>query len=437
MKVTRYAILLLLLIALSSAALADTISGTVKNGTTGKLASGVEMVLMNLSQGGMDEGGRTQTDAQGRFSFSVAGPAQPHLVRAIYQGVTYHKQLPPGTNTADIEVFEATRKTAGLGASVQVMRVQATRDTLQVVELYAVKNDTEPKRTINADQTFSITLPEGAQIDESVAQAPGGMPIQAAAVPDGKQKGRYYYVFPLRPGETRFQLAYHLPYSGSATLQVKPPQALEHFVVLTPKAMTFTPTDAARFQAMGEEDGAITQVATSVKAGETLAFKVAGTGEFPREQQGGDEQAAAASGGGAGDDNRPGGGLGLPSDAPDPLRQYRWYILGAIALGLGATAFFALRRPLAPAAPVVSPAARAPQTRPAEARVRTAPLSAGGNGGATQTLLMAALKEELFQLEVDRQQERISSEDYQKAKAALDVVIARAVQRGKPAAAKV
>ncbi len=437
MKATRYAILFLLLIALPSAALADKISGAVKNGTTGKPAGGVDMVLMNLSQGGMDEGGRTTTDAQGRFSFSVEGAAQPHLVRAIYQGVTYHKQLPPGTNTADIEVFEATRKTEGLGAGVQVMRVQASKDTLQVIELYAVKNGTEPKRTINADQTFSITLPEGAQIDESVAQAPGGMPIQAAAVPDGKQKGRYYYVFPLRPGETRFQLAYHLPYNGSATLQVKAPQALEHFVVTAPKAMTFTPSDAARFQAMDEEGGAITQVATNVKAGETLAFKVSGTGEFPREQQGGDEQAAAAPSGGAGDDNRPGGGLGTPSDAPDPLHQYRWYILGAIALGLVVTAFFALRRPLAPAAPAASPATRAPQTRLAQARARTAPLAAGNGGAPQATLLLAALKEELFQLEVDRQQERISPEDYQKAKAALDVVIARALQRGQPAAAKV
>jgi hypothetical protein len=37
------------------------------------------------------------------------------------------------------------------------------------------------------------------------------------------------------------------------------------------------------------------------------------------------------------------------------------------------------------------------------------------------------MKEELFQLELDRQQGRIASEEYERAKAALDETIRRAV----------
>ena len=46
-------------------------------------------------------------------------------------------------------------------------------------------------------------------------------------------------------------------------------------------------------------------------------------------------------------------------------------------------------------------------------------------------LLLEAMKEELFQLEIDRQQEKITPKEYEIAKAALDETIRRAVARGK------
>ena len=52
---------------------------------------------------------------------------------------------------------------------------------------------------------------------------------------------------------------------------------------------------------------------------------------------GGGSQAAAT-------DNRPGGGLGAPIDAPDPLHDYRVYILGAFALVLVMGGFYVVSR---------------------------------------------------------------------------------------------
>ena len=46
-------------------------------------------------------------------------------------------------------------------------------------------------------------------------------------------------------------------------------------------------------------------------------------------------------------------------------------------------------------------------------------------------LLLEAMKEELFQLEIDRQQGKLTPEEYSKAKAALDETIKRALARGK------
>jgi hypothetical protein len=47
-------------------------------------------------------------------------------------------------------------------------------------------------------------------------------------------------------------------------------------------------------------------------------------------------------------------------------------------------------------------------------------------------LLLEALKEELFQLEVEHKQGRISQPEYEKAKAALDQTLERALARSAP-----
>src|SRR5258708_23973821 len=54
-------------------------------------------------------------------------------------------------------------------------------------------------------------------------------------------------------------------------------------------------------------------------------------------------------------DNRPGGGLGVPIDAPDALQQYRWPILGGFALLLAIGGWVVTKRQ-----PVTSIAATSP-----------------------------------------------------------------------------
>jgi hypothetical protein len=62
---------------------AGTVHGTVKNGTTGKPAAGIEVILIQL-QGGMQPVANTKSDSNGEFTFDNAGlGAQPMLVRAV------------------------------------------------------------------------------------------------------------------------------------------------------------------------------------------------------------------------------------------------------------------------------------------------------------------------------------------------------------------
>jgi hypothetical protein len=306
------------------------------------------------------------------------------------------------------------------------MRMQAENGALQVVELVSVQNSSRPPRTLMADRTWQIYLPEGAQIDQGIAQSPGGMPVNTAPVPDSAQKGRYYYVFPIRPGETRFQVVYHLPYSGEATLKPRVVGKLEHFGVLLPKSMEFSPKAAGVFSPVPDQTNQSTlQVATGVTPDKDLTFRITGTGTLPAENEGGvgaGEQAQAQPGRDMpGRQQGPGGGLGNPEGTPDPLHQYRWAILGACVALFALGGFWVVTHSQAQAATSgAAVAAAVPDTAPTPKPAAAA---------ASPNLLLEALKEELFQLELDRQQGRISDAEYVTAKAALDKTLQRAISR--------
>lgn len=412
----------LLLAALSATALAAELAGTVRNATTGKPAAGDDVVLLAMA-GSMDELNRTQTDSQGRFRFTVDDAATPYLIRVIHQKVTYHKTAPPGTQSVEVDVYDSAAKVEGVRAIVDVLRFEADSSTLQVTELYGIQNNSQPPRTLMSDRTFEIYLPAGAQIQSSTAISGSGMPVNVAPVPTG-ENNRYAFIFPLRPGETRFQISYRLPYSGEADFQPRLAQPTEHLVVVVPPSMRFrSNAGEGAFQPMPGEGGANVQVATSANPGAEPGFHLSGVGVMPREAQaqgtgGAQPLAEGAQGGGSGEAGRasgPGGGLGRPIDTPDPLYEYRWQFLGGLALLLAMGAFFVWNRGTVASAPAASYSAT-PHAGFPPPRDRSA-------------VLLEALKEELFQLETERHQGKVSAAEYEKAKAALDQTIQRAVTR--------
>ena len=413
------------LLCLTAFASAQTITGTVTNGTTNKPAAGDDVVLLSLSQG-MQEAGRTQTDTKGHFTLKLDDAGSPHLIRAIHQGVTYHRMAPPGTTSVEVQVYDVAKKVEGLSVTADVMRFQAQGSELQGVRLFAVNNTSNPPRTEMNEPSFEFYLPDGAEVEQAMAMTAGGQPISSSAVPQ-KEKNRYGFIFPLRPGETQFQVVYHMPYSGTATINPRALYGAQHFVVMLPKTMQFKAGASTAFQAMQDpqQTEAIVEVASNTSVGQQLDYTISGTGLLS--QGGGEGQEAGRGGGpesaGGGEtarESRPGGGLGPPIDAPDPLQKYRWYILGGFALVLAAGAVYIARRSQGVAVPDFAAAeiaaverVPAPMPKPAD---RTA-------------VLLEALKEELFQLEVEHKQGRISQQEYEKAKAALDQTLERALKR--------
>src|SRR5207253_7902126 len=163
------------------------------------------------------------------------------------------------------------------------------------------------------------------------------------------------------------------------------------------------------------------EVAAGTQAGQTLSFKISGTGTLQAENLGG----AGEGPGAQSSEARPGGGLGPPIDAPDPLQKYRWYILGGFAAVLALGAFFIATRQQSSAARVGSAAAPADLQIPDPERPRVPRPVANGRSA----MLLEALKEELFQLEIEHKQGRISQQEYEKARAALDQTLERAIKR--------
>jgi hypothetical protein len=421
---------------LATLASAQTLTGTVKNGTTGKPSAGDEVVLLKLSQG-MEEAGRTKTDGNGKFSFKLDDAQAPHLVRAIHEDVTYHRMAPPGTTSVELEVYDAAKKVDGLEVVADILRLEAQQGKLVVVREFGVQNSSKPPRTQMNEHNLEFNIPEGAQVipDSATATTEGGNPLRSAPVPEDDKKLKYAFIFPLRPGLTRFEVAYQMSYTGSANLDPKSIYPLQHFVVMLPKSMQFTAAPATGYKLIDypSEPNAAVQVASNTTPGESLAFKVSGEGVLEQPQQDGQTQSGGNSGGGAGNaeasNNRPGGGLGPPIDAPDPLQKYRWWILGGFAAILVVGGVIVASRQQSAARAVrarVGAGALQPLEQPYDA---AEPMPVTSAAPRPASALLGALKEELFQLEVERRQGQISKEEYEKAKSALDQTLDRALKR--------
>ncbi len=396
---------------------ADSLTGTVTNRTTGKPAAGVTVTLVD-PMGGMAEVATVKSDAQGRFKLTAEAAKGPRLARAERGGVNYFHMITPGTASVELEVYDAAEKVEGIAGSADVLKMQSEGGNLQVAELFAITNQSAPPRTLAAKHTFEFVVPDGAQVDNASAQGPNGQPIPVTPEATG-EKNHYAFAYPLKPGETRFQVSYHLPYSGKASFTPRLTLDFEHYVLATPSAMMIAPANAKQYQTMKDQPGMNVQISLHAKKGDDLAFTLSGTGAFR-------EEAAADEGGGpamGAQDNRPGGGLGKPIDALDALAVTHWYtpwgilaILLILLIGGGIWTHENTRLEQMQVAVATA--------LPASANATTVnPATVGSDA------LMTGLKDELFQLELDRQQGKISPEEYASARSALEQTLQRAVQR--------
>lgn len=419
MKSTKLitAIFALGLLATGIAAHAAAVSGTVTDKTTGKPAAGDTVELLDV-QAAMGAVAHATTNGQGHYTLSTPG-AGPYLIRVTHQGAPYFIAAPQGGGPGDVSVFDVAQKVQGVFIEADIMEMETDAGgQLSVSERWLVHNTSTPPTTQWSKRSFEIVLPDGAQVTDTQAQRPSGLPTSLTLDPDGP-KGHYSFNFPIQPDDgdkdTQFQVSYTLPYS-SARLDFKPIVTLpaDNVAVILPKSMSITSSD---FKPVNSDPGVLTFLAKNAAPGKALAFTVSGTGSLPREQQGGQaDSGQQAPPQGA----QPGGGIGAPINTPNPLSKYTWWILGGLALILIMAAAFLLRKPAGAVA--VGPAQVAdPGQQPAAIYTSTP-----ANKNAA---LLSVLKDEMFEIESERIAGTLSSSEYAEQKAALEIVLKRALNK--------
>ncbi len=438
-KLTRLSLLTLSVAfpALAQEATLAPITGTVTNKTTGKMSAGDDVVLIQLKQG-MQESTRTKTDARGHYKLTVPDDGI-HLVRVTHDKANYFQPATPGTQTVNIDVYNAQPKLDGVKLGVQELHIEATDTELHIVEVLQVVNSSEPKQTQFGPGGFDFYLPADAHIERTGAVTDGGMPVPATAAPVG-DPGHYTFLFPIRPGETQFGIFYTVPYSKSLKYTPRLAENATTLAIVLPKSMKLQPGPSAPYGLTPTGGDTQTFIAQNVSPSQPLDFTLSGTGTLPKSSPAGNQNGpgpgagqgtaqgqaptAPESGGAAPnpDTTKFGGGRGTPLDPNadhDPWSKYKGWILGGLALLLAVAAGILLRRP----------PARSTDGDLAPPSVPPAPLPFPVAAATPSLQRHQALKEELYSLETDRLQKKISQEEYDSHKRALDLIMLRAISR--------
>jgi hypothetical protein len=424
--------LLFLVPAPFAVAQAGTVRGTVKNGTTGQAAAGVEVVLVQ-PMGGMQELAHAKSGAQGEFSFDNPNVgAQPLLVQADYHGVHYNAAVPPGNSSATVQldIYEPSKDPKTIEVPSHFVVFQPSGDTLKVAEEYQVENKSQPPQAyFRTNGTFDFALPEKAELQGVQAAGPAGMPL--TQLPIDKKNNRYSIAFAFRPGDNSVRYAYDLPYPDNAATVKIPTVYLGRVVFVAPPGLQVSGDGLA---AAGQEQGMNLYLRQDVPAGTLVAVNVSGTASANASTgaasgpQSREAQDAAAESGGA-----------TIQAVPGRLDSMKWPLLGGFVLVFGLFGYLLSRKTVvavaggevaAEALPAAKPGKK-PKTQAANTAVpTTATAQSGSNGAASMSEVDAAigtsldaLKESLFRLELRHQAGTITEEEYARERAKAEKVL--------------
>ena len=450
-----------LLFAFAAAAAAGTVTGVVHNGTDGKVAAGVDVILIQL-QGGMQPVVNTKSDATGAFKFDFpAIGQQPMLIRAVYHGVMFHQPLPPGRDKVDVTVYEPSADSKMVNVGSRVIVLQPNGENLLVGEEYALQNQSQPpKAFFNEKGDFAFQLPQGAQIGQVSSWGPSGMPVVQGTMDKGK--GKYAIAYAFQPGDNGVRFSYQLPYpSNHADLRLTSDYSVGRVMLVAPptvqiKSDGFTPA--------GNEQGFSLYTRDGVPAGFPFDVSVSGTAPPPQassQQQGNDQDPEVNS-----------RATAVVQALPNRLDSLRWIIIGgfaalfaigvlllwrqpALATAAGAgnvpvppTPSAGPRKRKLPAPPQASSVASAKMTpavptqaasaRPAapitSATAVAEPVAASASAASMESEVQTevetevqssldTLKDKLFRLELRRQAGTITEEDYARERGRTEQIL--------------
>ncbi|HKE29846.1 MAG TPA: hypothetical protein VKB88_46170 [Bryobacteraceae bacterium] len=308
------------------------ITGTVHNRTIGKPEAGATVTLYRFGQGGMAPVTSVTADAQGSFAIAQEPSSQgPSMLRVEIDGVTYNHIMPPGSRAqgVQLDVYNASKEQGSAKVTKHMILFQPGNGQMTVNETFLVRNPGKTTWADSANGTLPFYLPAGAGQVEMNGNAPDGMPVP---VPTDKtaKKDVYKAKFEIKPGETRFDLNYTVPYTEGAAYGGSIVSGDENTYLIAPAGVTL---DGSNLQDLGQEPRTKARIfglgATSYIV--KLSGQASGAGASP----------------GAAEDGAAGDGAPQIEEIMPRLYQKGKLIIG-LALGILALGFAMLYRASAP-----------------------------------------------------------------------------------------
>lgn len=270
------------LLLLAAASLHASMDGTVVNGTTGKPQAGVTITLVKPGAGGMQTLGTVVSGPDGKFVFEKDQPGGgPQLLQAVYNGVNYNKLMTPNipTSNVQLDVFEATKSASVARVAQHMMLVEPTTGSIGVSENVIVQNDSTSTYSNPAVGSLRFFLPPEANGQVKVqVQGPQGMPLPRAAERT-EVEGVYKVDYPIKPGETQFEVDYALPAGSPFKLRgqvvnVKGMQTSGPLRLIAPNGVTLAGQD---LESVGKEPKTQATI-YNVKATGPFSAEITGVG---------------------------------------------------------------------------------------------------------------------------------------------------------------
>jgi hypothetical protein len=409
----RLAALGALLLLVSAAAQAGTVTGVVHNGSNGnKIAPNVDVLLIQL-MGGMQVVANTKTDANGEFHFDNPGIGQgPMLIRAVYKNIFFHQPLTPGTSNVDVTIYEPTTNASAIQVPLRLLVFQPNGDKLMVGEEYSIQNNSNPPAAyFKQEGNFEFSIPQGADLDQVSTFGPSGMPVRQGTIDKGK--GRYAISYAFQPGQNGVRISYSLPYTGNqAQIRETATYNAERTLLVVPPTVQVA---SAGFTSAGTEQGYNVFSNQSIKAGTGFDVAVSGTAPPPADASSGQDQVNGRDSGGGGSD-------ATIETAPARLGDEKWILLGGLAAIFAVGVGVLLRKPVpelatAPAAPAGSKSRRAQKAEQRATQAKAAATSAPPAPPVERVKQevnsnLDSLKDTLLRLELRRQAGTITDAEY-------------------------
>jgi hypothetical protein len=208
-------------IALSTLPLFAQIDGTVINATTGMPQAGVTVSLIHPGENGMQTLATATSGADGGFKIAKDLPSPPALLRATFQDVEYNQIVPPGTPSTGIKlsVYNATNKSSADLAEQHLVVVEPATDGLRISETFLVQNSGKVTFMDPVKGSIQFYLPKEAQGGTKVTVSPpNNLGISITRPPEKTPQADVFKVgYPIKPGQTEFDVAYALPPAAKFT----------------------------------------------------------------------------------------------------------------------------------------------------------------------------------------------------------------------------